>query len=439
MTDSTILIKNVIILNPGENDCLKTTSSVLIKDDIIAEIGDNITEEADKVIDGEGKILMPGLINTHTHLSMTLFRGLADDLSLDTWLNDYIWPVEAHLNGYYCYIGALLGAVELIKSGTTTFSDMYFYMEDVARAVDEAGLRAVLSYGMIDFADEEKRRAEIAANVDLFKNCNNAAEGRIKVFFGPHAPYTASKELLDEVRDLASKFNTGIHIHVAETQKEVEDILEQTGKRPFEYLDDIGFLGPNVVAAHAVWLSEEEIDIIIDREVKISHNPCSNMKLASGISPVANMLSHDICVSIGTDGASSNNNLDLIEEMKTASLLQKVATLDPKVLTSEETVAMATINGARTLGLENEIGSIEVGKKADLILIDTDEANMTPDSSCISSNVVYAAKGSNVDTTICNGKILMENRKLTTLDEEEIYKKARAAIVELKTLKEESE
>lgn len=439
MTDSTILIKNAIILNPGENDCLKTTSSLLIKDDIIAEIGDNITEKADKVIDGEGKILMPGLINTHTHLSMTLFRGLADDLSLDTWLNDYIWPVEAHLNGYYCYIGALLGAVELIKSGTTTFSDMYFYMEDVARAVDESGLRAVLSYGMIDFADEEKRRAEIAANVDLFKNCNNAAEGRIKVFFGPHAPYTASKELLDEVRDLASKFNTGIHIHVAETQKEVEDILEQTGKRPFEYLDDIGFLGPNVVAAHAVWLSEEEIDIIMDREVKISHNPCSNMKLASGISPVANMLSHDICVSIGTDGASSNNNLDLIEEMKTASLLQKVATLDPKVLTSEETVAMATINGARTLGLENEIGSIEVGKKADLILIDTDEANMTPDSSCISSNVVYAAKGSNVDTTICNGKILMENRKLTTLDEEKIYKKARAAIVELKTLKEESE
>lgn len=439
MTDSTILIKNAIILNPGENDCLKTTSSLLIKDDIIAEIGDNITEKADKVIDGEGKILMPGLINTHTHLSMTLFRGLADDLSLDTWLNDYIWPVEAHLNGYYCYIGALLGAVELIKSGTTTFSDMYFYMEDVARAVDESGLRAVLSYGMIDFADEEKRRAEIAANVDLFKNCNNAAEGRIKVFFGPHAPYTASKELLDEVRDLASKFNTGIHIHVAETQKEVEDILEQTGKRPFEYLDDIGFLGPNVVAAHAVWLSEEEIDIIMDREVKISHNPCSNMKLASGISPVANMLSHDICVSIGTDGASSNNNLDLIEEMKTASLLQKVATLDPKVLTSEETLAMATINGARTLGLENDIGSIEVGKKADLILIDTDEANMTPDSSCISSNVVYAAKGSNVDTTICNGKILMENRKLTTLDEEKIYKKARAAIVELKTLKEESE
>lgn len=440
MTNSTILIKDSIILNPNENDCSNTVSSVLIKDDIIAEIGDNISEEnVDRIIDGTGKILMPGLVNTHTHLSMTLFRGLADDLSLDSWLNDYIWPTEAHLNGYYCYIGALLGAVELIKSGTTTFSDMYFYMGDVAKAVDEAGLRAVLSYGMIDFDDEEKRKAEIAENVDLFKKCNNAADGRIKVFFGPHAPYTASKTLLDEVKELAREFNTGIHIHVSETQKEVEDIIEQTGKRPFEYLDDIGFLGPNVVAAHAVWLSEEEIDIIMDRGVKISHNPCSNMKLASGVSPVADMLNHDICVSIGTDGASSNNNLDLIEEMKTASLLQKVTTLDPKALTSEETIAMATINGAVALGLEDEIGSIEVGKKADLILIDTNDANMTPDSSCISSNVVYAAKGSNVDTTICNGKILMENKKLTTLDEQEIYKKAREAIAELKALKEEGE
>ncbi len=440
MTNSTILIKDSIILNPNDNDCMNNIASVLIKDDIIAEIGNNISEEnVDKIIDGTGKILMPGLINTHTHLSMTLFRGLADDLSLDTWLNDYIWPTEAHLNGYYCYIGALLGAVELIKSGTTTFSDMYFYMGDVARAVDESGLRAVLSYGMIDFADEEKRCAEIAENIDLFEKCNNAADGRIKVFFGPHAPYTASKELLDEVKHLASKFNTGIHIHVSETEKEVNDILEQTGKRPFEYLDDIGFLGPNVVAAHAVWLSEEEIDIIMDRDVKISHNPCSNMKLASGISPVANMLNHDICVSIGTDGASSNNNLDLIEEMKTASLLQKVSTLNPKVLPSEETIAMATINGARALGLEDEIGSIEVGKKADLILIDTEDANMKPNSSCISSNVVYAAKGSNVDTTICNGKILMENKKLTTLDENEIYKKARDAIIELKALKEEDE
>ena len=439
MTNS-ILIKNSTILNPNVNDCERYIASVLIKDDLIAEIGDNISEDnVDKVIDGEGKILMPGLINTHTHLSMTLFRGFADDYSLDTWLNDYIFPIEAHLNEYFCYIGALLGAVELIKSGTTTFSDMYFFMEDVAKAVDEAGIRGVLSYGMIDFGIEEKRNEEITKFLELYKNCNDAADGRIKVFLGPHSPYIASKELLVKCKELADELNTGIHIHVGETQKEVEDVLEQTGKRPFEYLDDIGLLGPNVVAAHAVWLSEEEINIIMDKDVKISHNPCSNMKLASGVSPVADMLNHDICVSIGTDGASSNNNLDLIEEMKTASLLQKVSTLDPRALSSEETLAMATINGARALGLEDEIGSIEVGKKADLILVDTDAANMTPDSTCISSNIVYAANGSNVDTTICNGKILMENRKLTTLDEESIFKKARKAIVDLKALKEQSE
>ena len=376
--------------------------------------------------------MLPGLVNTHTHLSMTLFRGLADDLSLDSWLNDHIWPMEANLNGDYCYIGALLGAVELIKSGTTTFSDMYFYMEDVARAVEDAGIRAVLSYGMIDFGIEEKREAEIKENMALFNACNGMADGRIKVFFGPHSPYTASEELLVKVRELADENGIGIHIHVSETQKEINDSLDERGLRPFEYLEKIGFLGPDVVAAHCVWLSDNEIEIIKKHGVKVSHNPCSNMKLASGIAPVFKLIENGICVSIGTDGASSNNNLDLIEELKTASLLQKVSTLDPKVLDSEESIRMATIKGAEALGLDDEIGTIEVGKKADIILIDTAAANMTPDSSSLSSNVVYSANGSNVDTTICNGKILMENKKLTTLDEEEIYAKARQAIKELK-------
>lgn len=429
---STILIKNARILGKNEN----ILQSLLIKNDKIEDIGLEIPEvNVDKIIDAQGKILMPGLINTHTHVSMTLFRGLADDLSLDSWLNDYIWPTEAHLNGDYCYIGALLGCVEFIKSGTTTFNDMYFYMEDVARAVEDSGLRACLSYGMIDFNDSEKRENEIKANLELFENCNNMADGRIQVFLGPHAPYTASKDLLLKVRQLANKLNTKIHIHVSETQKEVEDMVEETGMRPFEFLDSIGFLGPDVIAAHGVWLSDNEIEIIKRNNVKISHNPCSNMKLASGVSPVAQMLDEDICVSIGTDGASSNNNLDLIEEMKTASLLQKVSTLDPKVLNAAETVAMGTVEGAKTLGLEDEIGSIEIGKKADIILVDRDAANMCPDSSELSSNIVYAAKGCNVDTTICNGKILMENRKLTFLDEEEIYKKARIAIEQLKALK----
>ena len=431
MNDNTILIKNAFILSPNTN--FEGKQSLLIKDDVISEIAPQIDEsDVDKVIDATGKILLPGLINTHTHLSMTLFRGLADDLSLDSWLNDHIWPMEANLNGDYCYIGALLGAVELIKSGTTTFSDMYFYMEDVARAVDEAGIRAVLSYGMIDFGDEEKRKNEIRENLTLFENCNGMADGRIKVFFGPHSPYTASEELLIKVRELADKYGMGIHIHVSETQKEINDVSEEKGLRPFEYLDKIGLLGPDVVAAHSVWLSDEEIEIIRKNDVKVSHNPCSNMKLASGIAPISKLLENDICVSIGTDGASSNNNLDLIEELKTASLLQKVSTLDPKVLNSDEAISMGTIKGAEALGLDSEIGSIEVGKKADIILIDTNSANMVPDSSSLSSNIIYSANGSNVDTTICNGKVLMENKKLTVLDEDEIYAKARQAIKELK-------
>ena len=431
MSNNTILIKNALILNP--NNFEEKIQSLLIKNDLIAEISDEIDESnVDKIIDASGKILLPGFVNTHTHLSMTLFRGLADDLSLDSWLNDHIWPMEANLNGDYCYIGALLGAVELIKSGTTTFSDMYFYMEDVARAVDEAGIRAVLSYGMIDFGDAEKREAEIKENLTLFENCNGMADGRIKVFFGPHSPYTASEELLIKVRQLADEHYIGIHIHVSETQKEIDDVSAEKGLRPFEYLDKIGFLGPDVVAAHSVWLSEDEIEIIKKNDVKISHNPCSNMKLASGIAPVSKLIENDICVSIGTDGASSNNNLDLIEELKTASLLQKVSTLDPNVLNSHEAIAMGTIKGAKALGLDEEIGSIEVGKKADIILIDTNSANMVPDSSTLTSNIIYSANGSNVDTTICNGKILMENKKLTVLDEQEIYNKAREAIKNLK-------
>lgn len=431
MSDNSILIKNALILSPNTN--FENKQSILIKDNLIAEISSQIDESnASKIIDATGKIVIPGLINTHTHLSMTLFRGLADDLSLDSWLNDHIWPMEANLNGDFCYIGALLGAVELIKSGTTTFSDMYFYMEDVARAIDEAGIRAVLSYGMIDFGDEEKRKNEIKANLELFEACDGMADGRIKVFFGPHSPYTASEELLIKVRELADEYNMGIHIHVSETQKEIEDVSYQKGLRPFEYLDKIGFLGPDVVAAHSVWLSDNEIEIIKKNNVKISHNPCSNMKLASGVAPVSKLIENDICVSIGTDGASSNNNLDLIEELKTASLLQKVSTLDPKVLNSDEAIAMGTIKGAEALGLESEIGSIEVGKKADIVLIDTNSANMVPDSSSLSSNIIYSANGSNVDTTICDGKILMENKKLTILDEEEIYAKARKAIKELK-------
>ena len=437
MESQNILIKNATILNPlGNGKTEEKNADVLIVEDKIAEINETIDESnAEKVIDASDKILMPGLVNTHTHISMSLLRGIADDLELDTWLNDHIWPMEAHLNKEYCYIGALLGAAEMIKSGTTTFSDMYFYMDGVAQAVEEIGMRAVLSYGMIDFGIEEKRENEFKENISLVKNHHNTADGRITTMFGPHSIYTTSYELLERVRKEADKYQVGIHIHMNETMKEINDCKEaHQNKRPFEYLDDIGILGSDIVAAHGVWLDQNEIDLIKKYDVKLSHNPCSNMKLASGASPIGELLSQGVCVGLGTDGASSNNNLDMFDEMKFAALLQKVSTLNPKLANADEVINMATYNGAKALGID--AGSIEVGKKADIILVDTNQPNMTPMSNALSSNLVYSANGSNVDTTICNGKVLMENRKLLTVDEGHILSEAKRAIAEMKELRE---
>lgn len=426
MESKNILIKNATILT---DDVKK--GSLLIQNEKIVEISDKIdSKNAEKVIDAEGKILMPGLVNTHTHSPMTLMRGLADDMPLDTWLNDHIWPVEANLNGEHCYAGALLACAEMIKSGTTCFNDMYFFMDHVAKAVDESGLRGVLSHGMIDFGDETKRKEEFKESRRIIKKCHNTADGRIKVSYGPHSPYTCSKELLQEVKKESEKFKVGIHIHISETQKEISDVIEAQGKRPFEYLDEIGFLDDNVTAAHAVWVSENEINIINDRNVKISHNPASNMKLSSGISPVKKLHDKGICISLGTDGAASNNNMDMLEEMKIATLLQKVSTMDPTAMNAEDTFKMATLNGARALGLEKEIGTIEVGKKADIALVDMKTPKLTPIRNPV-SHIVYSANGWDVNTVICNGELLMENRKLITLDENELLRIAEDASEDL--------
>ena len=410
MESKNILIKDATIIA----DEIKK-SSLLIQNDKIVEISDRIdSNDAEDVINAEGKVLIPGLVNTHTHLSMTLMRGLADDIPLETWLNNHIWPVEAELNGEHCYAGALLACAEMIKSGTTCFNDMYFFMDHVARAAEESGIRGMLSHGMIDFGDEDKRRQEFKESIRIIKKCHNTGNGRIKVAFGPHSPYTCSKELLEGVKTEAAKHGVRIHIHVSETQKEVSDILETHGMRPFEYLDEMDFLGNEVTAAHAVWVSDREIEIIKEKNVKLSHNPSSNMKLSSGVSPVAELLDKGICVSMGTDGPASNNNMDLLEEMKIAALLQKVNTMNPTVLAAEEVFKMATINGASALGLENEIGSIDLGKKADIVLVNMKTAHLTPFRNPI-SHLVYSANGGDVDTVICNGEILMKNRELLTL------------------------
>ena len=426
MESKNILIKDAVIIS---NEIKK--SSLLIQDDKIEEISDKIgITDADEVINADGKVLIPGLVNTHTHLSMTLMRGLADDIPLDDWLNNHIWPVEAELNGEYCYAGALLACAEMIKSGTTCFNDMYFFMDHVARAADEAGLRGVLSHGMIDFGNEDKRNQEFKESIRIIKKCHNTGEGRIKVAFGPHSPYTCSQKLLEKVKIESAKYGVGIHIHVSETQKEVSDVLKAHGKRPFEYLDDIGFLGKEVTAAHAVWLSDSEIDIIKQRDVKISHNPSSNMKLSSGVSPVAELLRKGVCVSMGTDGSASNNNMDLLEEIKIGALLQKVTTMDPTVLTAEKVFKMVTIDGAESLGLEKQIGSIEVDKKADLALVDMRTPQLTPFRNPI-SHLVYSANGGNVDTVICNGEVLMKDRNLLRLDEAMVLEIAQNASEEL--------
>lgn len=425
METQTILIKNSTII--GED---VRRGSVLIEDDKIVDITRKGSTGADEVIDAEGKVLIPGLVNTHTHLSMSLMRGLADDLPLDTWLNDHIWPVEAHLEGEHCYVGALLSALEMIKSGTTTCNDMYFFMDEVAQAIDESGIRGLLCHGMIDLFDEDKRKEEYKETLRIIEKCHNTADGRIQVALGPHTPYTCSTELLNWVRETADEKGLKIHIHVSETEKEVEDSLNDRKKRPFEYLEDINFLGPDVIAAHSVWLSGAEIALIKDNNVKISHNPLSNMKLASGISPVSDMLANDVCVSLGTDGVASNNNLDLFQEMKTASLLQKVRTLDPTVLPANKMLEMATINGATALGMEEEIGTIEVGKKADLILVDMKKPHLSPYRNPI-SHLAYSAEGSDVSTVICDGEVLMREREVLIMDEAEVIEMAENAAEDL--------
>jgi len=421
---SNILIKDTLILS----DTFKK-ASILIVDNKIQEISANLNKgDADKIIDGTNKITMPGLINTHSHVAMTLLRGVGDDQSLQTWLNDYIWPREAKLNEEIVYVGSKLAMAEMIKTGTTTFNDMYFYMEQTAKAVEESGMRSVLGHGMIDLGDSEKTKSELNTTQKLIKSCHNTANGRVQVAVSPHAPYTCSEDILIESKKLADKYNLKLHIHVSETEQEVKDLQKDKKLTPFEYLDSIGVLDANTIAAHGVWTTADEMKILKEKKVSISHNPSSNMKLASGVAPINEYLKNDINVGIGTDGVSSNNNLDMFSEMKLTALLQKVNLLDPQVLPAQEAFNMATKNGAKALNIN--AGVIEENKLADIILVDTLVPHMTPLRNPL-SNIIYSALGNDVNTVICDGKILLENKNLTTLNEEEIMEDAKVAALEL--------
>ena len=426
-----LLIKDGFVITMDPMRRIFKRGSVAIEGNEIVGIGGDIRGPADEVIDAKGKVVLPGLINAHTHSAMTLFRGFADDMELDPWLRTKIWPVEKKLRADDCYIGALLACLEMIKSGTTCFADQYFFMERVADAVEESGIRGILSHGIIELGDAGRREREIAAGERLVKRYHGRADGRILTQFGPHAPYTCSPECLIEVKELSKRYGVGIHIHLAETRWEVEDeIPKRYGKRSVGHLDSIGFLGPEVLAAHCVWLNGVEIATLRERGVKPVHNPASNMKIGCGIAPVPEMLEAGIPVAIGTDGAASNNTLDLLNEMKFAALLHKVRKLDPTAMPAQSVLEMATINGARALGIEDRVGSLEIGKLADVVVVDLQTPHLTPLHNVV-SHLVYNAVGNDVDSVIIDGKTVMLDREVLTLDGRRVLEMAQSTAEEL--------
>lgn len=365
---------------------------------------------------------MPGLINCHNHAAMALLRGYCDDLRLMEWLSEKIWPAEGRMSGEDVYWGTMLATAEMIKSGTTTFADMYFFMDEVAAAVKDSGIRVSLCRALIFVDDNADKR--IQDTYRLFENWQGKAEGRITTMIGPHAPYTCPPDKLKLTMELAKELNSAIHIHLAETTEEVNQIFNQYGKSPTQYLADLGlFDNFHVLLAHAVHLSIDDIKLIRNFRGGISHNPVSNQKLGCGIAPVFDFIKEGITVALGTDGPASALTLDMFEEIKAAAWLQKNSHFDPTAINAYQVLKMATIEGAKALGLENEIGTIEVGKKADLIIVDIQKPHLFPHND-ICALLAYSANGGDVDTTIVNGKVVMENRRLKSINEEEILNKA---------------
>jgi 5-methylthioadenosine/S-adenosylhomocysteine deaminase len=410
---------------------------VAIRGDRLVAVG-NRSELASRflpslVINAGGEAVLPGLINGHTHAPMVLFRGMADDLELHEWLTKYIFPAEAkNVTREFVYWGTQLACLEMIRSGTTTFSDMYYFEDAVAEAAAQAGMRGVLAQTILDFPspDSPTSQAGLEYTERFIKQWQN--HPLITPAVGPHAAYTNSTETLKKVQAFAEAHNVPIHMHVAETRTEVEDISKRYRARPVEYLERIGLLSPRLIAAHVVHVNDGEIQLLQRRQVGVVHNPQSNMKLASGVAPVPQMIRANLALGLGTDGAASNNTLDMFEAMKTAALLHKLASNDPKVVNARQALEMATINGARALHLEKEIGSLEPGKRADLIIVGLDAPHQVPVYD-VQSQLVYATNGSDVKTVIINGRVVMRDRHVHTLDPAAILAKAnefRAKVVE---------
>jgi 5-methylthioadenosine/S-adenosylhomocysteine deaminase len=396
------------------------------KEDILSAYRGRVT------IDVPGSIIMPGLVNAHTHAAMTCFRGIADDMELMDWLSDYIFPAEArNVDPELAYWGSMLACAEMIKSGTTTFSDMYIFEEEAAKAAKKAGMRCLLGEVLFDFPSPNfKTPAEgLACTERLIRKW--ADDPLINIMVEPHSLYTCSPELLKASKALADRYHVPLATHFLENIAEAKQLREKFGQRATTFLRDIGLLDERFIAFHCVLMDEEDIRLFADHGCKVVHNPESNMKLASGVASISTMLEHGIVVGLGTDGCASNNNLDMFEEMDTAAKLEKSARLDPTVMSARTVIRMATCNGARTLGLDSLVGTLEVGKKADLCIIDMNKPHLTPLYNEY-SHLVYAVNGADVDTVLINGKVVMRDRKLLTIDEEEAMRRVREIAVRVR-------
>lgn len=399
--------------------------SIAIAEDKITKISSDSNlfalERFDKVIDGRGKLALPGFVNAHTHLPMVLLRGYADDQNLQRWLTEEIWPAEKKLTEEDVYWASLVGIAEMLRSGTTTFSDMYFFMDAVAQAVKESGMRALLSYGVIAPQLGTKAEQELKITEEFLKNWHGQADGRIRVAVAPHAPYTCCDEVWRRATSLAIRYNTLIHTHLQETQAEVDESLNRFGQTPTERLEALGVFEAPTVAAHGVHLRDSDLEILKRHDVRLAHCPTSNLKLGSGIAAVSKWRRAQLKVGIGTDGAASNNNLDMLEETRLAALLAKVN--DPTALPASEALEMATLGGARALGWD-DLGGLEEGRKADIVLLDMQGVQWVPGFNPV-SDLVYAATSADVETVIVNGQILMERREIKSFDEARAKTKVR--------------
>lgn len=411
-----ILIKNISYLDI-EKEKIIEHADIFIEASIIKKIGENLKVNADEILDGGNKLLTPGFVNAHTHLGMSYFRNYADDLALMDWLKNEIWPIEAKLNAEDIYWSSMLSIIENIKSGVTTFCDMYYEMDRVGDAAIELGIRGVLTRGMTDVDGKgEEKLQEFDA---LYNNYHNRSDGRIRVVPAPHAIYTCSTEFLKEISENAKKlYDNIIHIHLSETLTEVENSKKEYGMTPIEYVNSLGLLDSQIIAAHCVHITDEEIELVKNKKFYPVYNPSSNLKLASGFTPVDKMLKNNIKLAMGTDGDSSNNNQDFVEEMHIGGIVNKAVTMNEKAVPAIEILKMATVHGAEALGFE-KLGLIKEDYMADLTIFDLESNSFTPRNNLISA-LVYSANSSDVESVICDGKFIMRDRKLVNVDEKKV-------------------